>query len=69
MHSSSNIVRMNKPRRMRCVEHVACKGDSRTGRKICKEDISGKDSLWMRDDIETDFKNSTWEFVGYIRML
>jgi hypothetical protein len=59
---------MLKPRGMKCVEHVARKGYIRNGRKIWKEETCKKKSTWMRDDIETDFKESTWEFVGYIHM-
>lgn len=57
-----------KPRDMRCVERVARKGDIRNGRKIWKEETSDKKSAWLKDYIETNFKESTWEFVGYIRM-
>jgi hypothetical protein len=68
VYSSPNIVRMIKRRGMRCMEHVALKRCSRNCRKICKEETSEKESAWMEDDIEINFKESTWESVGYIRM-
>jgi hypothetical protein len=62
-YSSSNIIRMIKSRRMRCVEHVARVGEKRNAHRILVGKPEGNRPLgrprrrWV-DNIKTDFREN-----------
>jgi hypothetical protein len=71
LHSSPNIIRVIKSRRMGCAGHVARMGERRGAYAVLVGELEGKRSLGrprrrLKDNIEMDVKEICWEGVDYI---
>jgi len=71
LHSSRNIVRVIKSRRMRCAGHVACMGEEREGYRVLVGKPEGKRPLgrprrrWV-DNIRMDLQEVGCAFMEWI---
>jgi hypothetical protein len=65
LHSSPNIIRVIKPRRMRWADHVACTGEKRgayrilVGRPEGRRPLGGSRHRW-EDTIKMDLQEVGW---------
>jgi hypothetical protein len=73
LHSSPNIIRLIKSRRIRWVGHVACMGEGRNVYRVLVGKPEGKSTLarprhgW-EDGIKMDLKEIGWEGVEWIHL-
>jgi hypothetical protein len=69
LYSSPNIIRVIKPRRMRCAGHIACMGEIRNAYKILVGRPEGKRPLGgHRHRWEDNIKMDLWELRGMCRL-
>jgi hypothetical protein len=73
LHSSPNIIRMIKPRRMRWTGHVARRGETMNAYRILVGKPEGKRPLgtlscrWV-DNIKMDLRQIEWDGVDWIEL-